>query len=585
MALEDKKGLVLGGTGQWIKKVGTYRPEGSYFDLTLKTGEPYACTDPKFSPQCYKCPIRGNCPYSCTASYPIIFDGEVKGLIGYLGYKNSQRDFFLEKQSVLMEALEELTSFASILYDDTNRGRPECSPTLFEDILNELHEGIMFLDSRLRVTFVNRAASLMLNSAPGDLLGKKIKTKLLDVENAFKQFQKSNSLYSHKIDKKMNAEIDGGSYGMISLHQWNESETRFVILKDYLTGGRKGLSSGIGGIDKESAEFEGILGKSEVINSTKQQAVRLAKTDAPILIVGETGVGKEIFAKVIQRISRRQKKPFIIVNCAAIPETLAESELFGYERGAFSGANQDGKPGKFEVADGGTLFLDEIGELPLNAQSKLLRAVEQMEVEKVGAIKPTKIDVRIIAATNRDLKSLMNKGKFREDLYYRLNVMPLKIPALRERREDIPILIMHFLKVFGGPQTELFKNFTTELMGALLSYDWPGNVRELKNICQFLVVNYTGRPLKVKDLPPYMQELFIANGQPGEKAPWGLQAGNQCAPCTKGAMQSVNEVLIRQTLNKYGYTTAGKRKTAASLGISLSTLYRKMKQYNIGDKG
>ncbi|MEW5784976.1 MAG: sigma 54-interacting transcriptional regulator [Bacillota bacterium] len=583
MAIEDKKGLVLSGTGQWIKKVGTHRPEGSYFDLTLKTGKPYACTDPKFSPQCYKCPIRNNCPYSFTASYPIIFNGEVKGLIGYLGYKNSQRDFFLEKQSILMEALEELTSFVSVVYDDASRGRLDYSSKLFEDILNEMHEGIMFLDSRLRVTYVNRAASSMLDSAPGDLVGKRLKTRLPDVEKAFKKLRESNNMNFNNMYNKMTAEIESGSHGTISLHKWDESETRFVIFKNYLTGVRNGVSNAIGGYSKESAVFEGILGDSEAINYTKRLASRLAKTDASVLIVGETGVGKELFAKAIHKNSHRQKMPFVIVNCAAIPEALIESELFGYKSGAFSGANQDGKPGKFEAADGGTLFLDEIGELPMNAQSKLLRAVEQMEIEKVGAVKPIKIDVRIIAATNRDLKSLIKQGKFREDLYYRLNIMPLEIPTLRERREDIPILFTNFLETFDGIQKVLSESFTIEFISVLLSYDWPGNVRELKNICQYLVVNYAGRPFQVEDLPPYLQEVF--DRQPGEKKPWDSSpAVNKCEPNSKGSLQSVNEVLIRQALGKYGYTTAGKRRTASSLGISLSTLYRKLNQYNIKDK-
>lgn len=573
MALEDNKGLVLGGTGIWTKRVGTYRPEGSYFDLTLKTGEPYACTDPKFSPQCYKCPIRSHCPYSITASYPIIFDGEVKGLIGYLGYEKIHRDQFLEKKPVLMKALEELTSLVPIIDGSTRRGSLRCSSALIEDILNEMYDGIIFLDSRLRVTYVNKAASLILDSKPGELLGKKLNTRLPEVENEFKQFQKANTLGLSRIYKKINTKISNRSQGLISLHQWNEPETRFIIFKDYFAYNQTGALEG--------EEFEGIVGDSEAINYTKRQAKRLAETDASILIFGETGSGKELFANAIHRMSHRYKMPFVIVNCAAIPETLAESELFGYECGAFSGANQSGKPGKFEVAHGGTLFLDEIGELPLNAQSKLLRAVEQMEIEKVGAVQPTKIDIRIIAATNRDLKTLVGKGKFREDLYYRLNILPLNIPALRERREDIPFLMGHFLKIFGMPQIDLPQSLTTEIMGALITYDWPGNVRELKNTCQYLAVNYTGRPLLAKDLPPYMRELLMA-GRELNKLPRDCsQVEIKHAPCSKGAMESVNRVLIIQALSRFGHTTAGKRRAASSLGISLSTLYRKIKQYNI----
>lgn len=582
MAIEDSKGLVLGGTGNWVEKVGTYRPEGSYFDLTLKTGEPYACTDPKFSPQCFKCPIRSKCPYSFTASYPIIFNGEVRGLIGYLGYKNDQREFFLERRSILLEALEELTSFFALVYGYFEGDKHRYFSSIYEDILNELNEGIMFLDSRLRVTYVNNAASSMLNSAPNDLLGKRLKSKLPDVENVFRYLREINNSKPKTDCRQRKAEIDKGTYRAVSLHQRGGQEARFVIIKDLVSGAYRGFNSLVDKIVIDQVEFEGIVGSSEIIDTTKTRAARMARADMPVLITGETGVGKELFAKAMHKISSRRDNSFVVLNCAAIPENLVESELFGYENGAFSGASRGGKLGKLEAANSGTIFLDEIGELPLSAQSKLLRAVEQMEIDKVGSTQPIKIDVRIIAATNCDLEALLEKGKFRGDLYYRLNIMPLEIPPLRERREDIPTLIAHFLKNHCREAGGLEEQFSNELMGALFSYDWPGNVRELKNICQFLTVHYTGGPLLVEALPPYMQRILFG----GEKTAKGTTSDvaqkektNQAK--TKGAFQAVNEALIRQALKKYGFSTDGKRRAADSLGISLTTLYRKMKKHNI----
>lgn len=573
LAIEDARRLVLSGTGQWIPKIGTYRPQGSYFDLTLKTGEPYACTDPRFSFQCHKCPTRSQCPYSITASYPIIVDDKIKGLIGYLGYNHTQRDQFLKKEPVLMAALEKLASLISTLCKNARLAYLEHSSPPVEDILNEIREGIIFLDSRLRVTYANKAATTVLNTGSGELLGQRLHRQLPEVENTFKQGQQSSG--SAEIIQEINTTITDRLHGTISIHQWNKPETRFLIFKDCFLYNKNWSPP----VSEEG--FEGILGASKAIGYTKKQAAKYAATDATILVVGETGVGKELFAHAIHKVSSRKNMPFITVNCAAIPEALTESELFGYECGAFSGAKQSGKLGKFEAAHGGTLFLDEIGKLSLNAQSKLLRAVEQMEVEKVGAVRPTKVDIRIIAATNHDLKTLVDRGKFREDLYYRLNILPLNVPALRERREDIQILMEHYLMIFGKPHPQLLQSLTPEILEILLSYEWPGNVRELKNVCQYLAVNYNGKLLLAKDLPPYMHE----------RGPAGLEQKKLCGghshgavkyiSSSKGTIQSVNKALICQALNRFGHTTAGKRKAASLLGISLSTLYRKIKEYSI----
>ena len=575
MAIENSEGFVLCGTGNWVDKIGTYRPSGSYFDLTLKNGKPYTCTDTKRSPQCYKCPLRKECPYSFTASAPIIIDGEVAGLVGYLGYQYSQKESFLKRQSVLMDVLRELTSLTKTFISDSEQQDFGPISKIYVEILNELNEGVMLLDSRLRVTYTNNAASSFLDIVSKELIGQKLKTKFPEVAEAFSNFE--NNISSKKVSNtnRFYKSLKSNLYGTLSLHKWDKENIRFVIFKDSTTDI---LSSNIkkNARTQEAAIFENVIGESKAINDAKAVAARLAQNDSSILISGETGVGKEIFARSIHRGSSRHANPFVVVNCAAIPEALAESELFGYEKGAFSGASLDGKQGKFEAAEGGTLLLDEIGELPYHLQSKLLRAVEQFEIEKVGATKPGKVNVRIIAATNRDLKSLIIEGKFREDLYYRLNVMPLRIPPLRERPEDIPVLIKHFLCQYDSRKRGLYEYFTTELIGALLAYDWPGNVRELINICQYLVNNHSDGPLTVDNLPPDLYETLSENIVPELKKP----------NCTKSSqprrkIRSVDKMIIFQALEKYGKDTAGKKKAASEIGISLSTLYRKMKTYKL----
>ncbi|WP_457600597.1 sigma-54 interaction domain-containing protein, partial [Hydrogenivirga sp.] len=250
----------------------------------------------------------------------------------------------------------------------------------------------------------------------------------------------------------------------------------------------------------DKLHVEGIVGRSRGIMGVLELVHRVAHTNATVLLRGESGVGKEVFARAIHFLSPRADRPFIAVNCGAIPENLLEAELFGYEKGAFTGAYSS-KKGKFELANGGTLFLDEIGELPLHLQVKLLRAIQEKEIERLGGSKPIKVDVRIIAATNRDLERMVKEGKFREDLYYRLNVVPIFIPPLRERREDIPVLAQHFLEKF---RKEYNKEVTIspEVMDAFMRYEWKGNVRELQNVIERMVILDTDGVLTEEDLPP-----------------------------------------------------------------------------------
>lgn len=243
--------------------------------------------------------------------------------------------------------------------------------------------------------------------------------------------------------------------------------------------------------------FSEIIGKSKILKNSLSLLSKIAKSDSTVLITGETGTGKELFANAIHHLSERKNNIFIKVNCAAIPETLIESELFGYEKGAFTGANTS-KYGKFEMANGGTLFLDEIGELPLLLQSKLLRVLQEKEVERLGSNKPTKIDVRVIAATNRNLEEEVRKGNFRSDLYYRLNVLPINVPPLRERKEDIPLLINYFIEKLNRKTQKNINTISSSDLKQLMEYDWPGNIRELENITERSHILSSGTKLKVE---------------------------------------------------------------------------------------
>jgi len=312
---------------------------------------------------------------------------------------------------------------------------------------------------------------------------------------------------------------------------------------------------------EERYRFENIIAKSPGMQQVIEVIKVVAKSNATVLITGETGTGKELVAQAIHSQSYRRGKPFIAVSCAALPESLLESELFGHEKGSFTGAYAQ-KKGKFEVANGGTLFLDEIGEMSANIQVHLLRVLEEKEFTRVGGNEPIKVDVRVISATNRDVKQAVAKGQFREDLYYRLNVVNIELPPLRERTEDIPLLAQHFLKKFSVENQKEITDFSPDATEFLLKYEWPGNVRELENAIERAVILTKNSCIEIADLSP--QDLVPAGSTSLEKN-----------------LKQVEKNHIQEVLAETGgnYTEA-----ARILGISRMTLYNKAKAYGFNVK-
>ncbi len=313
----------------------------------------------------------------------------------------------------------------------------------------------------------------------------------------------------------------------------------------------------------EKYDFSNIIGTSAPMQKVYDLIRQVADTRAVVLIEGESGTGKELVANAIHANSGRRDRPFIKVNCAALPETLLESELFGHERGAFTGALEQRK-GRFELADGGTIFLDEIADLSPGTQAKLLRVLQNYEFERVGGSRTLHVDVRVIAATNANLAERVEQGLFRQDLYYRLRVVPIELPPLRERMDDIPLLVSHFVRMFSRREGKDIRGVSAEAMNILTTYMWPGNVRELQNCIENMVVMSTGTMLGSELLPADMQKKAVAIDEGG--FPIGL------------SMRQIEEKAIRETLASVG----GNRKRAAEiLNISLRTLHRKITEYGI----
>jgi two-component system, NtrC family, response regulator AtoC len=327
-----------------------------------------------------------------------------------------------------------------------------------------------------------------------------------------------------------------------------------------------------------SARF-GIIGMSPGIAELYAILERVADTPTTVLITGESGTGKELVARALHEHSSRKDKPFIKVNCAAIPKELIESELFGYERGAFTGAVAS-KPGRFELANGGTLFLDEIGEIPIEMQVKLLRSLQESEFERVGGIKTIRVDVRLVAATNRDLKKLIAVGNFREDLFYRLNVVPIRLPALRERTGDIPALVEHFLAKFNDRLRKRVEGVETDAMDLLVQYPWPGNIRELENVVERAVLFCDTHQLHVSDLPPEVRGIPAMANVPLPEADLqaALASEGGLKEHVKVAMSRLEKELVSRALQQ---TSGNVTHAARLLKISRKGLQLKMKELGL----
>ncbi|MDN5347804.1 MAG: hypothetical protein PWP65_1368 [Clostridia bacterium] len=326
--------------------------------------------------------------------------------------------------------------------------------------------------------------------------------------------------------------------------------------------------------EKQKAKytFNDLLGKSAQFKSLVENAKKAARGNANILITGESGTGKELLAHAIHNESERQDGPFVAINCAAIPQDLLESELFGYESGAFTGANRGGKLGLFEVADKGTIFLDEIGDMPLALQGKVLRVLQDKKIRRIGSTKEVDVDIRVISATNKNLEDLILTGKFREDLYYRLNVIPLNLPPLRERKEDIPLLIDYFIKKYSRGRNAFLSQ---EALRVLLDYDWPGNVRELENTMVFMLEMTEGNELKVENIPPKIKRRLV-NSIKDQKT----SELNENEIDLKEVLMKAEKEAIMRALAIYGNDINGKKMAAKALGISLATLYNKLKMFS-----
>lgn len=440
-------------------------------------------------------------------------------------------------------------------------------------ILNSMQEAIEMADSTGLIKYVNPAFTRV-TGIPGTLrVGKNIfevsphgalANSLVKQKPVVGFRSKVGGSGAEVISNASPIVVDGEIVGAVVVFQ---PITDILKLMDELQKSTtiiENLYAKIDQITSSKFSFDDLIGNSRVFQASLEVAKKAAKSDSAVLLVGETGTGKEIYAHAIHQASQRRGKPFIKVSCASVPEELLESELFGHEKGAFTGAVKT-KLGKVELANGGTLFLDEISEMNTYLQGKLLRLLQDREFERVGGSQPIKADVRIIAATNVDLRGQVRKARFREELFYRINVIELQLPSLRQRREDIPLLVENLIAKFNRKLGKKVKSVSPEAMQLLVNYDWPANIRELENVIERAVISVDGEVIDQQHLSAYI----------GQFSPPSPVAVTEIMPLDK-----MEQMMLKAALARFGETLEGKKKAAQALNISLATLYNKLKKYN-----
>ncbi len=566
----DDKLSILGGTGYYHGRIGKQEEdgnlEGNYlYARVLRTGKTQYVEDAQ-NYKGYDQPVVGNTRLGELAEIctPIVLKGKIIGIIGLVAFSEEQQHIIRDKRESMTVFVEKMADLLSAKADQQETlENVEVSRDEISIVLETAHEGMFALDKKGYVKHCNNRAATLFGTNKGILIGKHI-SKIMPGSPAIKVLDTGRGYTENEEIFK----VEGRQHHFI------------VTVEPFLSGDE------IDGVvisfrDIEEAQklvynfntrkikntVDDIIGSSEKIMVAKKQALITARSNSTVLITGESGTGKEMFAKAIHYASPRGDKPFITVNCGAIPETLLESELFGYEKGAFTGASEKGKEGKFELADGGTIFLDEIGDMPLHLQVKILHVLQNMRFDRVGGSRNVIVDVRVIAATNKDLEKLIEEGSFREDLYYRLSVIPLSIPPLRERKDDIKLLMYHFLKKYNSFMNKKIERFSPEVEEIYTNHNWPGNVRELENAVEYGVNMAFGNVIGIDEVPARILK----------KEEEMVKFKNLDKPLAEQVKLFEREVITKKLRQYKGV----KDTVAKELGLSRATLYRKLAELDI----
>lgn len=549
--------LRIAGTGVYRDTVNTsMMAEGFVYRAALVTGETQIIENPGQHHLCIKCPKQLICIEKFEICTPIRLEQETIGVIGLICFTEEQKKLLLDDFDTFCDFLNQIANFISTKAKEVREKKRTSQMTeLLKQVMEAMDKGVLVVSDDGRIIQANSSALKQLG-LPGLKLGpisiKKTGDALFDMD----EFNVTIADRCHKLmGRLMPVETEG-------------LDLASILMFDDLKKVKSGLYRMIS--DTTKITNRDILGHSHIMSNLKNKITKIALSPSSVLISSESGTGKELFARALHGEGDRWDKPFVAINCGAIPDTLLESELFGYVKGAFTGADPHGKIGKFELAHKGVLFLDEIGDMPLYLQVKILRALQERKITRIGSNQEIPLDIRVIAATNKNLPKLIKEGNFREDLYYRLNVIPISIPPLRSRTEDIPELFDFFVKKYANLFRKEYKAVTPKALQILLSYPWPGNVRELENTTEFMVNMMENEGLlDEQTLPTRILTRSIDSN---------LENESQMKVCTLAEME---KKMLAEALTLYGKTTEGKRKAAKALGIGIATLYRKSEYYGL----
>lgn len=548
----------VAGTGAYGKFLGRQLSGNSrLLRHVLETKTEKVVTQSRFDPLCEGCDSKENCREKAFLGTPVILQDRCVGVISLIAVTHEQQEHISDNLREFSDYVRHIsTIFVSKLLEDQGPG--DNISKIFATMIDNMDQGVLVVDDENRVQFVNQTALKTLGVVQNNIIGKPIRFRPLTFESNFTHGHMQHIVSWDDKSELIIGQLHNIQGRQLFLMAFHQSHTSFSVANA-----------------PDEPHIEQLVGECRVMRQLKRLISRIAPSPSSVMVVGESGTGKEVVARAIHKLSGRRNKPFIAINCAAIPEQLLESELFGYVKGAFTGASANGKTGLIQAANTGTLFLDEIGDMPLMLQAKLLRAIEAREILPIGASSPIQVDIRIISATNQNLAQFIAEGKFREDLFYRLNVIPITLPPLRERQEDIELLVHYFLHLHTRRLGSVYPGIAPDVVEILRKHRWPGNLRELSNLMEYLVnVVLSGEVIDSTLLPPNL----LNNGTTEQSDVTEVSEAHLSLDDAGGtALEEMEKQMIREALSRHN----SKKQVADELGIGIATLYRKIKKYEL----
>ncbi|CDH66505.1 sigma-54-dependent transcriptional regulator [Escherichia coli] len=548
----------VAGTGAYGKFLGRQLSGNSrLLRHVLETKTEKVVTQSRFDPLCEGCDSKENCREKAFLGTPVILQERCVGVISLIAVTHEQQEHISDNLREFSDYVRHIsTIFVSKLLEDQGPG--DNISKIFATMIDNMDQGVLVVDADNRVQFVNQTALKTLGVVQNNIIGKPVRFRPLTFESNFTHGHMQHIVSWDDKSELIIGQLHNIQGRQLFLMAFHQSHTSFSVANA-----------------PDEPHIEQLVGECRVMRQLKRLISRIAPSPSSVMVVGESGTGKEVVARAIHKLSGRRNKPFIAINCAAIPEQLLESELFGYVKGAFTGASANGKTGLIQAANTGTLFLDEIGDMPLMLQAKLLRAIEAREILPIGASSPIQVDIRIISATNQNLAQFIAEGKFREDLFYRLNVIPITLPPLRERQEDIELLVHYFLHLHTRRLGSVYPGIAPDVVEILRKHRWPGNLRELSNLMEYLVnVVPSGEVIDSTLLPPNL----LNNGTTEQSDVTEVSEAHLSLDDAGGtALEEMEKQMIREALSRHN----SKKEVADELGIGIATLYRKIKKYEL----